>query len=401
MKTDRRKFIKKTAGITVLSALSPLMGMGKSSLLSSPNPDNGHVFLTKPYLQNPTSNSMTIMWIVNMPSYSYVEYGINSKMEHTAREVEDGLVVAYNRINQVKLNELKPETTYYYRVVSKEIVKFDPYDLVYGETIKSDIYSFKTPSATADHVSFLVMNDIHDRPHTIPHLMNLYRNTRSDFVFYNGDVFDHQEDEEQIIEHLLAPSCNTFATETPFLFLRGNHETRGKYARKLQYYFSNPGGGQYYDYRWGSVHFTVLDTGEDKNDDHEEYGDIVNFDPYRVEQLEWFKEVSKTKAFKTAKFRVVLMHIPIYYSGNWHGTTHLRALFASEFNKTGIDICISGHTHKYGIHKPVKGKHNYPIIIGGGPIEGNRTIISVKANSSSLSLNMVRDDGTEVGSVEI
>lgn len=401
MKSDRRRFIKSTVGVTVLSSLSPILGMGKSSLLSPPDPNMGHVFLTRPYLQDPSPSGMTIMWIVNMPSYSYVEYGTDSQLGYIAREVEDGLVVAYNRINQIKLGGLKSGTTYYYRVVSKQIVNFDPYNLVYGETIKGDIYSFKTPSIEDENVSFLVMNDIHDRPHSIPRLMALNGDRPFDFVFYNGDIFDHQEDEQQVIEHMVRPSCDVFASRIPFFFVRGNHETRGKFARKLQYYFANPDGGQYYDYSWGNVHFTVLDTGEDKQDDHQEYGDIVNFDPYRVEQLEWFKKIVKTKAFRKAKFRVVLMHIPMYYSGDWHGTMHLRRLFGSEFNKSGIDVCISGHTHRYGVHEPVKGKHNYPIIIGGGPKEGKRTLISVRASSQNLSMKMIRDDGLEVGRYEL
>ena len=141
----------------------------------------------------------------------------------------------------------------------------------------------------------------------------------------------------------------------------------------------------------------VLDTGEDKEDTHPVYAGIVDFDSYRRKQAVWLEKQMQSVAFKKAKFRVVMMHIPHYYSGDAHGTLHCRELFAPLFDKYKIDLFIAGHTHKYGVFDPVKGKHGYPIIIGGGPKEGNRTLIKVKADKKVLRLSMLRDDGTEVG----
>jgi len=66
-------------------------------------------------------------------------------------------------------------------------------------------------------------------------------------------------------------------------------------------------------------------------------------------------------------------------------------------NKAKINLLISGHTHKYGIHPAVQGQHNYPIVIGGGPADGKRTIINVKADNSNLDLQMIDDSGKMVG----
>lgn len=63
-------------------------------------------------------------------------------------------------------------------------------------------------------------------------------------------------------------------------------------------------------------------------------------------------------------------------------------------------MVISGHTHRYGVHKPQEG-HSYPIIIGGGPKEGNRTLIKLKANERELNLSMLADRGTEVGTYRL
>jgi 2',3'-cyclic-nucleotide 2'-phosphodiesterase (5'-nucleotidase family) len=118
-------------------------------------------------------------------------------------------------------------------------------------------------------------------------------------------------------------------------------------------------------------------------------------------QAEWLKEEIKKKAFKKAKYKVVFSHIPLYYSGDWHGTMHCREIWGPILNAGKIDLLISGHTHKYGIHPAVPGDHNYPIVIGGGPKDGKRTIMQVKADQNALTLNMIDDAGKNVGTLRI
>ncbi|WP_051293345.1 metallophosphoesterase family protein [Olivibacter sitiensis] len=156
----------------------------------------------------------------------------------------------------------------------------------------------------------------------------------------------------------------------------------------------------YYSFKQGPVYWIILDTGEDKPDDHPVYAGIVDFDGYREEQARWLEQVVQQKDFLDAPYRVVMMHIPPFHSGDWHGTTHCRKAFDPIFDKHKIDIVISGHTHRYGVHPPSE-EHRYPIIIGGGPKEGNRTIIYFTADQTSLNIEMKRDDGEVVGVYEI
>src|SRR5699024_4853818 len=111
---------------------------------------------------------------------------------------------------------------------------------------------------------------------------------------------------------------------------------------------------------------------------------------FRREQALWLENVMTSKAYRKSPFKVVLMHIPPFHSGDWHGTMHCRELFAPLFEKYNVDVVISGHTHRYGIHKP-NDEHSFPIVIGGGPKEGQRTIIHLSANQSQLSIKM-KDD---------
>lgn len=387
--SSRRGFLK-TAVATGVS-FSPL---------SLPD-ETAHVFLAGPYLQPPASNAMTVRWITAKPTYSWVEFGPTEALGQKAQSVKAGIVDANNRVHAITLTGLEPGKKYFYRIFSKEVVEFKPYKVTYGETIQSDILSFIVREAAGKQVSALIFNDLHDRPESIGHLCGLAGVNDRDFVFLNGDIFDHQNNEQQLIDHLLAPATKTFASRTPFLYVRGNHETRGAFRSDWADYFTFPDQRLYFDFTWGPVHFLVLDTGEDKPDAEPVYAGLVDFDAYRQEQARWAEQVMQSKAFKKAAFRVVLMHIPPQYSGDWHGATHCKQLFSPLFDKYKVDLCVSGHTHKYGVHPPVAGQHHYPVVIGGGPKDGNRTVIRLTADTRNLQLSMLRDDGSEVGKYAI
>lgn len=396
---NRRAFIKDVAKV---SALTATVGLVSTTQMLAYNEsevkkttENTHAFLALPYLQNLISNSVDIMFITNNKAYSWVEFGEKTIIQK-AHAVADGFVTSYNRINCIRLSNLKPNTEYKYKVVSKEITQFKPYELKYGAIIVSDEYTFITPGLNEKEVRCIIFNDIHDRPYSFEDLVKVNKNRPFDFVLMNGDVFDHEEDETQIIRNLLAPCTSLFAKNKPFIMLRGNHETRGKFRSELKNYFSYPTNEYFFSFRKGPVHFTLLDTGEDKPDDAEVYAGIVDFDAFRERQALWLEKEMQKSEYLNAKYKVVFMHIPPYHSGDWHGTLHCREVFSPLFEKYNVDLVISGHTHKYGVHKP-NDLHSYPIIIGGGPKKGNRTITNLFASEEKLEIKIIDDSGQQVG----
>ncbi|WP_129718255.1 metallophosphoesterase family protein [Pedobacter sp. SYP-B3415] len=397
---NRRNFLQWTAltGGALGLGLSPVETIAAAAGQNIET--KGHVFLTKPYLQAPEPDGMTIMWLTGRQSQSWVEYQAVGGQKLRAESSVNGMFQINPRIQRIRLNGLKPGTAYSYTVFSKEIVDFQPYKITFGETIQSGPYSFTTPPDDKENVSFLILNDIHDRPASYSQLIGLNKAEPYDFVFLNGDMFDYQTDEQQLIDHMIAPCTASFASLKPFMFIRGNHETRGKFSPNIGQYFENPGGRAYFSFDRGPVHFICLDTGEDKADDTPVYAGLADYDRFREEQAAWLAQHMQSKAYRKARFKVVLMHIPHYYSGDWHGAMHCRQLFGPLFNKHKIDMLISGHTHRYGIHEPQEG-HNFPIVIGGGPQAGKRTLIRFRANPSKLSVEMIRDDGQAVGTYSI
>lgn len=395
---SRRKFVS-ALGVMGVAGLcpAPLSALAKPTL-----PDETPILKTGPYLQAPYPSKITVRFITHVPCYGWVEFGEDAnKLDKKAHTVYGGLVEANNTVHAITLKNLTPGESYFYRICAKKIENFEPYKLVYGDTYNSPVHAFKTPDLKAEQTEFIVLNDIHDRPESFQHLMQYQGTSEKDFVFLNGDMFDFQTDEDQLVKHLLQPVCTLFANKTPFIFSRGNHETRGKFARQLVNYFDGGEEKFYYSFKRGPVYAIVLDSGEDKADDTPVYGGIVDSDTYRLQQAEWLKKEVQKKAFRQAKYKVVFSHIPLYHSGDWHGPMHCREVWGDILNKAKIDLLISGHTHKYGIHPAEAGQHNYPIVIGGGPKAGQRTIIKVKANQKTLALEMLDDSGKIVGSLTV
>jgi len=54
---------------------------------------------------------------------------------------------------------LEPGKTYRYRIVSKKIVQYKPYEVVYGNTVVSDIFEFTTLNPNKKEFSLGVVPD--------------------------------------------------------------------------------------------------------------------------------------------------------------------------------------------------------------------------------------------------
>lgn len=354
-KPTRRSFLQLTGVGALTSLISPLDVFAGAELAKVMQVTE----FEAPYLQNLGPEQVAISVVDTKDAVTWVELTEGGTTRKIVNQ-QDGFLEAGKGPKTFKVNNLVPGKEYSYRVYRKEITLFKPYDLQYGETRKTKDYSFRTPSSSSESVSCLIMNDIHDRPHSFAHLMSL-NSEPYDFVVFNGDTFDYQTDETQLIDHLFLPTSTLFSAEKPMLMIRGNHETRGKYARDFKNYFSYPDNQYYFSFQQGPVHFIVLDTGEDKPDDAEVYGGIVNFDAFREEQAQWLEELMRSKAYRKSPYKVVFMHIPPFHSGDWHGTMHCRELFAPLFEKYKVDLVISGHTHRYGIHQ-ANNEHSFPIV---------------------------------------
>ena len=121
------------------------------------------------------------------------------------------------------------------------------------------------------------------------------------------------------------------------------------------------------------------------------YAGMNSYDGYRMEQLEWLKKEAATKQFKAAKNRIVLMHIPPIVtddpnSPEEYASTELERMFKPLFNELGIDIVISGHTHRHIVVEPGERGNDYPILTND-----NEDVMLVNSDKNGIRIKIVSE----------
>lgn len=278
----------------------------------------------------------------------------------TTRSIDLGVFATLMHVevgrHTVELSDLKPNTTYSYRVGSAV------------DDLWSPVYTFKTAPSDNQAFELLLMTDIqgsaqatYDKAAEVMEAVNQVFEDGYDFVINTGDLVDNSRNLEQW-EYLLNTNAEFWGNTTQVV-ATGNHE---KYAYEkpaenerqfsltlpdaqneaynymlLHYNLSYPqqaetvGTGAYYSFDYSNVHFTVLNT-----NDYDENG-------LGAAQLEWLKaDLDNT----TKQFKVVLMHKGLYSSGSHSLDTEvvaMRAQLTPIFSEKGVHIVLSGHDHTY------------------------------------------------------
>ncbi len=345
------------------------------------------VMRTIPYLQNPGTTEMTVMWLTNVPARSWVEYGTDPANLKRARTFSEGEMVANNKINRIHLTGLKPGTKYYYRAVSQETTRYSSYYKEFGDTVKTELKSFTTWSNEIKDFRVIVYNDIHSNMKMFDKLHALIDDKPYDLVIFNGDCFDDVEVENDIVGRLTTYTPKIRSDEIPSVFIRGNHETRGEYSQHLWDYLGRMGGKSYSAFSLGDTRFVLLDCGEDKPDDHWVYYDMNDFTSHRLGQAEFLKNELKSKAFKKAKKRILIHHIPIF--GRIADSYNpCGELWGPVLAKAPFNVSLNAHTHRHQVIEKGEAGNNFPIIIGGGNREPHGTVMVLDKKGDTLKLEV-------------
>lgn len=353
------------------------------------------VMRTIPYLQNPGTDEMTVMWLTNVPARSWVEYGTDPDNLKRARAFLEGEMVANNKINRIHLTDLKPGTKYYYRAVSQEITRYSSYYKEFGDTVRTKLKSFTTWSDNIKDFRVIVYNDIHSNMAMFNKLHSLVETKPYDLVIFNGDCFDDVEVENDILDRLLTYTPKIKSDEIPSIFIRGNHETRGEYSQHLWDYLGRMGGRSYSSFSLGDTRFVLLDCGEDKPDDHWVYYDMNDFTQHRLDQAEFLKQELKSKAFKKANKRILIHHIPLF-GENLDKYTPCSDLWIPVIEKAPFNVSLNAHTHRFELIEKGRYKNNFPVIIGGGNREPSGTVMVLDKKGNNLRLEVYNSAGDKL-----
>ncbi|WP_307759362.1 metallophosphoesterase [uncultured Mediterranea sp.] len=326
-----------------------------------------------PYLQEVTTDGATFAFQTSQPSFSFIE--LKKEGEEDSNNYagsQHGLKQADATFFAIRAEELQPNTTYQYRIHAKEIKSFQPYKVVFGDSIASPWYTFRTIDPKQKGGSIFITSDMHSNPKLLKNLLERCDYKTCTSFFYAGDMMNYMtENGEHPFTSFIDTSVEMFATSIPFEFVRGNHETRGNMARIFPSFFPKQNGKIYGSYLMGDVMVIMLDTGEDKSDNHPVYAGLTDFDNYRSEQARWLEKVVKSKEFKKAKYRIVISHFPLVVDKDWEkGTTWKGCQDASRkflpiLNRAGIDLIVAGHTHRFFYHEPEESGNQCPVLEQG------------------------------------
>ena len=349
-----------------------------------------------PYLQNLSENEVTVVWTTDKPCKSWVEFSkkedgksFYSQLPRKAYASQDGLCCV-DTLHRVTVTGLEKNTTYFYRVLSQEVKELLPYRPVLGNIVSTDIWkkplTFTTLDGRQETLSMVMINDIHGKNDLQKKLLEMAPPQNVDMVVFCGDMCNYINKQSDIFTGFLDTSVGLFASRKPFVYVRGNHETRGAYARNFFRYLAGPEGKFYYAFTYGPIRFVVLDSGEDKPDTDVEYSGLVDFDNYILEQKEWLARELESPEFRAASFRVVLSHIP-FRKGGWYGSERLRKQLLPLLEGARIDLMLSGHNHTFGFMD--KGKVTaFPIIVNS-----NNSVLTMFGSEDLLKVQVKQIDG--------
>jgi Icc-related predicted phosphoesterase len=342
-----------SAATILLATTAVVMGIAHAGRAEAP------ALVTGPYLQQVADDAMMAVWCTDGPCAAWVKVAGPDGVEHKVKGAEHGLVLRNRRIHKVTMPDLASGQAYTYRVCWGNVAERDSPD---ANVVELGPFTFDMPAHDAPF-SFVAFSDIHNNLDLFQKLAAHTQAANADFVAVVGDMVGHLVTERITVRDVLDPLTRLTASSKPFVWVRGNHETRGPFAYRMPEYVATPEDRFYYTFTRGPVFFIVLDSGEDKPDDHEEYAGLTDFDAYRAEEGKWLRGVLASEECAAAEYRVVLVHDPP--TGSGYTSEQIRG-WAPMMNEAGVDLLIGGHLHEARLWPAGTSKMACPVVQCGG-----------------------------------
>ncbi len=272
------------------------------------------------------------------------------------------------RVPQAVLNKAKKYTIVYRKTIDRKAY----FSLMADEETK--VFPFK-PLEKTENIHLYHISDVHYGFETAKQTADFFGKDIDVFVV-NGDI-----GEVETIENYLE-TCKFVGDishgEIPVIFVRGNHDTRGKLAELYTTYFPANGQKTYYTFELGVLKGIALDMGEDKKDDHyaegypnpDVYCGVNNFALFREKELAWLKSL-ECKNRENIIFAI--SHIcPVQTTINPGDIFDIEreryAAMNAELERLNIQFMLCGHLHKTFVLEPNDPastlSHNYPVVVG-------------------------------------
>lgn len=296
---------------------------------------SGFLSLYPCYPYKITSNPMVIdngseysvVFSTNDKGTGYIQYQYNGE-DYTVYDQDGGRKNGDSKIHTVTVpkEHLNGNS---YRVGSRRVIDELSYGGRSGKEVVSDYYEFSAPSGSEQ--KYLTVSDWHtylDKVYDAVQYAGDYNG-----VILLGDPAPGLMFEDEVKKYIVEFGGEISKGTMPVIYVRGNHETRGKEAANLPDYLGLD--SFYYETQYGDYNFIALDSGEDKEDSHPEYGGMVDYGQYRKDMVKWLETLPET-----GKKTIALVH-----SHEICIEEDLSASAYNELKRLNVSQIISGHTH--------------------------------------------------------
>ena len=299
---------------------------------SFPVSTSSKLFLRKPYLLQPRTDSITVAWLTPLGLVDgHVAYGLGGNETLAAAQrihaQEDGV------LHSAVMSGLQPGSTYTYSVRSG------------GETVHGHFRSLPDMG----RIRFTTTGDFGGGTANEQAVVSLMDQQDPDLFITLGDNTYERGTLAEMDQNVF-PQYQDFLDSHGVVWVLGNHDHTTNQGAPSMVNFFMP--DRNYSFDAGDVHFVVLEGDGSRG--------YLPGQPY-YEFLQ-----NDLAAHADARWKFVFFHYPAYSCGQHGSTAWVDRYWVPLFNKYHVDAVFNGHDHDYERIRPsAAGVHYFVAGIGG------------------------------------
>ena len=326
---DKRWFRYVGIGVATAIAVGALVGVGVNRITFHP-------------VVYAVEDNYQIVFSTNAEATGWVEIG-NKKYYDTY----NGTTRTFSRVHKIEVPMADLDAAKKYTVHTQKNIYCGPFGGFLGRDVTETV-TFR-PVDTSDGIQYLSSSDVH---------MNLSQTTKTasyvkdyDFLVLAGVLISVVETESDAnfnneVAHAITKGS------IPIVYARGNHDVKGRAAQELHRYVGAKGDRFYYTFRFKDVYGTVIDLGEDHDDDWWEFYGTAHYADYHEQQIAFLQDEIARKDYEAYPYHLVVSHIPIPFVNYRHNHEYVKKTMTTLLNQMDVDMYLCGHQHQLMIFEP-------------------------------------------------
>ena len=328
----------------------------------------------------------------------------------TYYEENSGALPSERTVARIRLPQAALDAARGYEVVTRKTIKRKAYFSEFEDEVR-EAFAFAPVPAEGD-VNIYYIADVHYRFAAAEQTVS-YFGDKLHLLIANGDLGEVETEENylEVCEFL----ANAAGGCVPIVMARGNHDTRGRLAERFTDYFPGNGKKTYYAFHLAALSGVVLDCGEDKPDNHKEYGGNYNgaavyngsnaFEPFRRQETQFLRSLTLPEG----RPHIAISHICPSMTAKEAGSIFdierdVYTAWNEELARIGIDVMLTGHLHQTFVLEREDARallpNPYPVIVGARPtkamlIRDESGLFTEVRQKGSIGIpTIVREDGS-------